>query len=419
MKIRELQEGFLDDLAAAMRDADSFGDFLKGLGGGNAKLDQISRKLLADAERVLVSGQTNLRQPGITDADIPMDRLIVAVFNAAAEFSKTSKNPVTRNDLFSHFKKHQDEILKGMNMQARGANLARSGTDEVNKLLARQPTEAISGAGLKGNLEAISLLAALTLLDIEYRRATDQESTSAEGFEFEDSDLQDFNAAGDQLLKTLFAPGSPVHRALQIDAGFKNNMKKFVEQLHSQIQKEYAGLNTKQLISRAGQINQVVQPLELQSALTGHINFNNPNLPDGYEQAINDMLTKSKNSFDTLLKYWVELALKERESTGSEISQEAFSILTNWAARALRLLDNIQISVAPKAQAAGTRAGQEIPSAGQEKQTPSIFKDLEAAHDAGSDALKRALNANPNLSPADQRRIYDRAADAAAGSAGR
>lgn len=423
MKVRELkegflEEGFLDDVAAAMRDADSFSDFFTNISGGNAKLNQLANKIFTDAERVLVSGQTNLRQPGITDADIPMDRLIIAVFNAAANFSKTSKNPVSRQDLFAHFKKYQQEILKGINAQARGANLAPAAAGEINKVLARQPAAAIPGAGLKGNLEGVSLVAAVTLLDIEYRRATDVDSDAAEGFEFTPEQLKFFKEVGNKILESLFTPGSDIHKLLLINQDFRDNMKKFVEQIVRQVQRDFANLSTEQLKARKDRYDQVVDPLELRSAMIGHIDPNDPRLPDTYDATMRDIIASYKDQFDSFISTWISLARVERAETGADVSQEAFSQLTQWADRALRLLDSLKIP-ATKPKAAGTRAGQEIPAAGQEKQTPSIFKDLEAAHDAGSEALKRALSANPDLSPADQRKIYDRAAAAAAGSAGR
>lgn len=390
MKIRELQEGFLDDLAAAMRGADTFGGFMKNLSGGSAKLDQISRKLFTDAERVLISGQTNLRQPGITDADIPMDRLIVAVFNAAAEFSKTSKNPTTRGELLAHFKKYQAEILKGMNRQARGANLAAAGAAEVNKVLSRQPAAAIPGAGLDGNLEAISVLAALSLLDMGFRRATDQEgSEAAQGFEFSREDLQSFNALGDEILETLFAPGSELHRALRVNQGFKENMKRFVEQMFNQIQKEFAGADTQQLTARAAKVDQVVQPLELRSALTGHIDFNDPSLPEGYQQAVKELLVRRKKTFDDFLSAWVELAIKEREATGSPISQEAQSIISTWADRALKLLDNLKVAGAKPKQP--QQAGKKVSPAGQTSAE-------DQAHDFASGEAEK-LKAGPGETP--------------------
>lgn len=395
MKIRELREGFLDDLAAAMRDADSFSGFLKGLGGGSAKLDQISRKIFTDAERVLVSGQTNLRQPNITDADIPMDRLIVAAFNAAAEFSKTSKNPVTRGDLLAHFKKHQVEILKGMNMQATGANLARDGAEEVNKLLARRPSAAIPNAGLKGNLEAISLLAALSLLDLEFRRATDQDSEgggkAAERFEFSPEQLKFFNEVGDQILETLFTPGAQLHRYLLINQDFRDNMKKFVEQMHSQIQRDFANLSTEQLKARKNRYDQVVSPMELRAAMIGHIDPNDPRLPANYDQVVQEIVTNYKKSFDSLISTWISLARVERAKTGSPLSQEAFSVLTSWADRAIRLLDGLKFTSAKPKQP--QQAGQKIPQAGRSSQNSE-----DEAHQFASDEAEK-LKAGPGETP--------------------
>jgi hypothetical protein len=290
----------------------------------------------------------------------------VAVFNAAAEFSKTSKNPVSRQDLLAHFKKHQAEIIKGMNRQARGANLAPAGAAEVNKLMSKQPTAAIKGAGLDGNLEAISILAALTLLDMEFRRATDQEQEAAQGWEFTPEQVKLFDDVGDQILETLFTPGAQLHRFLLIDAGFRDNMKKFVEQLHSQVQRDFANLSTEQLKARKDRYDQVVQPLELRSALIGHIDPNDPRLPDNYEQVIREIVNNYKMQFDNLINIWISLARIERAETGSEVSQEAFSILTRWADRAERLLDGLKFAAAkPKQTAKNTgQAGQEISPAG-------------------------------------------------------
>lgn len=392
MKIRELEEGFLDDLAAAMRDSDNFGEFLKNLGGGSGKLEQISRKIFTSAERVLVSGQSNLRQPNITDDDIPMDRLIIAVFNAAAEFSKTSKNPVTRGDLLAHFKKYQKEILKGMNMQATGANLARDGAEEVNKLLARRPAAAIPGAGLKGNLESISLLAALSLLDLEFRRATDQEgqgATGSQGFEFTPEQLKYFNKAGDQILKVVFTPGAALHRFLRANQDFRENMKKFVEQMHSQVQKDFANLSTAQLKARKDRYGEVVSPMELRAAMTGHIDPNDPNPPD--EQAVQELMTSYKERFDELINIWISLARIERAKTGSDVSQEAFSVLTRWADRAIRLLDGMKFAGTKTKQP--QQAGQKITPAGQ----ASGDTEDEAHEFASREAEK--LKASPGETP--------------------
>lgn len=338
MRIQELKEGLLDDISSALKNSDGVVGFLKNMAGGNAKLDQLAEKIRAEAESILLAGQTNLRQPGVKDEDIPMNRLIAAAFGAAAEFSKTGQFPVSRQQLFSHFRANREEILDGINAQAKGVGLARAAADEVVKLLSNQTPEPIPGAGLAGNLQAVSLIAAVTLMDFEYRQVTDVGGGPTSEFKLSDEDTQNFNSVGDRISATLFTPGSELHRALRANAGFKENLESLVVDLVQDVQSKLVRMPTERLKAMAGKPTNIVSANKLRGAFLGHLD---PSDPVAASPEVNNFVNQQKENFENFLAAWIDMAIKEREG-GQEASNDAFFYMHDWAKDALRLVDSIR-----------------------------------------------------------------------------
>lgn len=228
--------------------------------------------------------------------------------------------------------------------------------------------------------------------------------------------VRKFEQVGNSINSAIFTPGSALHRALRANPDFKQNLEDMVLDLLRDVQNKIVYADADQLENLLKRPLNLITDNELQAAFLGHIDINDPNLPDNFRQTVTGFLQKQKENFDMLLRLWVQLAVAERQA-GQPASAQSLSVFQDWVRNAVRLINKMKFAPAAGKQQPGAQRQAQTAQQGQAGKEPgqkqaSVYRDLEAAHDAGAKALDQALRSNPNLTPDQQRQIYDRAARA-------
>lgn len=383
MRIHELEEGLLDNVMARIQNmagGDGLTGFFRGLAGGSARLDLVIDTIYNQSERMLISGQTNIQQPGV---ELPMDKIIDAVFTNASKISQTGTGeqvqPISKGGLFKHLKQHQADILKGINAQAQEANLAKQVVGMIDAYQAKQPIEPIPNLNFKRTVRAVALVASVTLLDYEFRSLAGRGDTdSGEPARFDPKDVETFKQLGDQINKEVFTPGSGLHALVRAGENFKINLQNFTTGLVRQALL-YIDMPVEELQQKASQ--PFVDANEIQAALVGHMNFSDPATKE-LQPKIEEQMKRQLDLFNSFMREYAGLAIKERQ-LGKPNSKSAHELLFDWAKKAMQLSDYIKPSPAEKqagkAKAAGEPAG-EVPKVsigGQEiKPTDPIYNKI-------------------------------------------
>lgn len=368
MKITELKEGFLDNIMSkitSMAGGDGITGFLRSLAGGNARLDLVIDKIAGSAEQMLKqSGQTNLDQPG---AEIPVEKIILAVFTVASKISQSPGSTISaidRNGLVAHLKKHQADILRGANAQAQEIGNAPAVLKLVMDFAAKQKLEPLPNMDVNRHINAVSTLAALTLLDYEFRAMTSS-NDATDDFQFEPAQEQEFFDKGEQINSAIFTPGSDLHSALGANERFGDNLAKMLTyDIGLELKNKYRVMPLDQLKSSIGK--PMLSKNEVQAAFLGHLGSNISTKSAEWKAEVNQFVEQQTSNLNAFLDYWKQLAVAEREA-GNEDSEAAWQMFRIWLDKAVRLVDTIADTkpTKPDPKAGETPAGGEIPPAGE------------------------------------------------------
>ncbi len=355
MKVKELEEGFLDNIMAkigTMAGGDGITGFIRSLQGSNSRLDLVVDTIANQVNRLIKSGgQTNLGT-GRTDGDkvapgeeileqIPLNKIIMAAFTVAANLSKTGSEigEVSRDELINHLKTHQRDILAGVNVHAK--QQWRAG--DVVKLImtyitSKTAPEQIKGLSQEGHVDAVSTVVAVTLLDWEFREMVGMGKglDAPDEFKVDDASVEKFVTDGNKINKALFTPGSELHVALQANNDFKENMQGLVVDIVKGIQSKYVMMPTPQLQALVGKPFALIDANKMQASLVGHLDF--AKQPPEFKTVVSDFIKKNTKSINAFLGQWIAMAAGER-AAGKEDSNVAFGHLHNWAKEAMGLLD--------------------------------------------------------------------------------
>lgn len=370
MKIKELQEGLLDNVMASISNIagrDGLTGFFRGLSGGSARLDLVIDTIYNESERMLISGQTNIQQPGI---ELPMDKIIDTVFTNASRISQTGTGeqvqPISKGGLLNHLKQHQADILKGINAQAQEAGLASQVVDMIDAYLAKQPIKPIPNLNFKRAVKAVALIASVTLLDYEFRSMTGNQADGGQetAVKFDPKDVETFKQIGDQINKEIYTPGSSLQALVNAGENFKTNLQTFTTNLVKQALL-YMDMPVEELQQKAN--TPAMDANELQAALAGHLNFSNANT-QAIKPKIDEQITRLLELFNSFMKQYAALAIKERQ-LGSKTSKAAHELLYDWAKKAMQLSDYIKPAASDKQK--GKAPGAEEPAASG-AETPKV-----------------------------------------------
>ena len=391
MKVQELEEGFLDNVMAkiqTMAGGDGITGFIRSLQGSNSRLDLVVDTIANQVNRLIKSGgQTNLGT-GRTDGDkaepgseileqIPLNKIILASFTVAANLSKTGSDigEVTRDQLITHLKTNQRDILAGVNAHAK--QQWRAG--DVVKLImgyitTKTPPEQIKGLSQEGHVDAVATVAAVTLLDWEFREMVGMGTglDAPDEFKFDDATVDAFVKDGNKINAALFTPGSKLHASLEANNDFKENMQRLVLDIIQTVQKKYVNLPTPQLQAMVGKPVNLVDANKMQASLVGHLDLNKK--PPEYRTAIANFVKTNTRSLNAFIGKWIALAAGERTARGEDSSEAAFVQLHNWAKEAMGLLDAFKpAKPAPGPKDKPKPAGEEIPPAGGDAKPKITF----------------------------------------------
>lgn len=394
MKVRELEEGLLDNVLARIQNMageDGITGFFRSLAGGNARLDLITDRISNEAERLLASGQTNIRQPGI---ELPMGKIIDAVFATASRLSQNNGEvtPIDKNGLFAHLKRHKADIIKGINAQAQEAGLAPKIIDAIEKHMARQPVEPMENLDFRRTVRATALVASVVLLDYEFRNLAGQDDGQANEIKFDQNAVQEFKQLGDEINTQLFVPGNRLQKLLRANENFKLNLESFIVDNIIDPAEKYLFATPEELQAAAGKA--LVDDNQMRAAFLGHLDPNDPNLTDEAAAAIDDIMTKQLRQINIFISKWFAFVLAERNQ-GNEKSQNAYQLLTDWGRNAISLVEKI------KAPAVGKQTKQAAKAVAIE---PDEEEELRKAEEAGRQAY---ASVSPEPAETKERRALD------------
>lgn len=399
MKVKELEEGFLDNVMAkiqTMAGGDGITGFIRSLQGSNARLDLVVDTIANQVNRLIKSGgQTNLGT-GRTDGDkvepggeileqIPLNKIIMAAFTVAANLSKTGSDigEVTRDQLITHLKSHQRDILAGVNVHAK--QQWRAG--DVVKLImtyitSKTAPDQIKGLSQEGHVDAVSTVAAVTLLDWEFREMVGMGTglDAPDEFKFDDASIDAFVKNGNKINAALFTPGSDLHTSLEANNEFKENMQRLILDIIQNVQKKYVNLPTAQLQALVGKPVNLIDVNKMQASLVGHLDL--AKKPPEYRTAITNFVKTNTRSLNTFIGKWIALAASERSARGEDSSDVAFGHLHSWAKEAMGLLDSFRPSNKPNPKDK-PKPGEPAPAGTDEE------RRHQAAHNAAAAASAR------------------------------
>jgi len=358
MKINELEEGFLDTVLSKIQSVtskvgfDNVSAVFSALRGGSVNLDTVA-KAIADRTLSRITGarpDLNTKSPG---DQVPLDKLIAAAFSSAADISKNSDTLVITNvELIEYFKKHKADILKGVNVVAKGAFKASETADLINNYVTSKtaPTGE-ADTTLQQYIDNVSLVVAITILHAEFAHMNDigtsgptsspTKSTEPVEVNFTPARLAAFNNTGDIINASLLTPGSDLHVALRADNNFKHNLGNLILQIVGNLKSTYVNMPTDRLIAAAARPSEVINRNRIQAALLGHLpaEKNTPERAAELKKLVDD----ATRGFKILTSAWIKLAAEERTLVpGSTASNEAYAILHNWAKEALALVDSFR-----------------------------------------------------------------------------
>jgi hypothetical protein len=356
MKVKELEEGFLDTVLSKIQSAagkvglDNISSFFSALRGGNVSLDKVARAI-ADRTFASITGartDLNAKSPG---DQVPLDKVIAAAFSAAANISKTSDTLVITNiELIEYFKKHKADILKGVNTVAKGASNASETANLISSYItSKTAPEGDENITLQQYIDNISLVVAITILHAEFAYMNDigisgsaSSPTKSEPVEvdFTPALLSAFKNTGNTINTSLLTPRSSLHVALGADNNFKQNLGNLVLQIVGSLKSTYVNMPTDRLTAVAVRPPVIINRNRIQAALLGHL----PTEQDSPERTaeLKSLVDNATRGFNKLTSSWIKLAAEERNLVpDSSASNEAYAILHNWAKEALALVDSI------------------------------------------------------------------------------
>ena len=358
MKINELEEGFLDTVLSKIQGAaskvglDNVSGLFSALRGGSVNLDKVAKAIANRTLSRIIGARPDLNTKSSGD-QVPLDKLIAAAFSSAADISKTSDTLVITNiELIEYFKKHKTDILKGVNVVAKGAFKASETADLINNYVTSKTAPAgEAGTTLQQYIDNVSLVVAIAILHAEFAHMNDigtggttsspTKSTEPVEVNFTPARLAAFNKTGDTINATLLTPGSDLHVALRADNNFKENIGNLVLQLVGSLKSTYVNMPTDRLTAAAARPSDAINRNRVQAALLGHLPAvkNTPERTAELKKLVDD----ATHGFKILTSAWIKLAAEERALvSGSTASNEAYAILHNWAKEALALVDSIR-----------------------------------------------------------------------------
>ena len=391
MKVNDLQrrldEGFLDNLVSkiqSMAGGDGGTGVLRALLGQNAALRKFADAIAnATRNRVLqrVGNQLDFINTG--KAPLPVAMIYQQSLAAGKQVAAADQMNVDVKQVGGIVKSNRADIER----------LVLSGNVGDNNQI-KLILDAILGATGSANIgmtveqamKAVSMVVAAAIIFIQTTKE------DLEDYEIEPADEQKFNAAGEQVKEILCDPTSPEIRALQPNEDFKDRLQWLFIQIITAIKKKYALLDHAHLQALLANPPALVSPLELKTALSSHSPNVNP-------EAVSQLMAKAAPAIQNQFKVWLEIAVKET-AAGGPPNQSEHLYIEPWGASVMELIDKMNFGAPTKPAKPATGI---TPDAEEEIQS------LTDSHAAGETALRNALAANPNLTPAQMKDVYDKA----------
>ena len=369
LKRPKLEEGFIDNFIAKVQNmagGDGPTGVIRAMRGQNAALNKFADSI-ANATTPKVTARLGNQANSVNDRSAPTPVGMILKQAEAIGVAMASKEgiSVTPAEIQSAIIDNKVEILK-MLIAGRDAD------DNILRPIFQAITTRVPSVGLTNDLadsiRTISLIVAGTII---YIKTTKEDM---EDFTIDPTDLEKFNAAGEQVKEILFDPTSADIRALQPNEDFKDHMHWLIIQMIKTVQQKYAVLDNAQLQGLATTPPALVSPLEFKSALSGHSAGVSPD-------AVNQVIAKATPAIQNQFKAWLEIAVKET-AAGGPANESAHLYVEPWGASAMQLVDNMKFATATKAQE---------PTA---EPSPNIEEIFDKAHEVGDDA-RRVVQRKP------------------------
>lgn len=357
LKRPQLAEGFIDNFIAKVQNMagdDGATGVLRALRGQNAALNKFA-DVIANSTTPKVTERLGNQQQAIDagSAPTPVGMILKQAELIGSLLAKKENIDVTPADIQAAITNSKEDILKLL--------LVGDDSDDAvvkplfNAVVLRSPNVRLRGS-LSDSIRTISLIVAGTII---YIKTTKEDLGD---FTIDPTDLQNFNAASEQVDEMLFDPTSPEIRALQPNEDFKDHMHWLIIQMISAIQKKYAVLDNAQLQGLLATPPALITPIELKSALSGHSSGLDPN-------AVAQVVAKATPAIQNQFKAWLEIAVKET-AAGGPPNESAHLYVDPWGSHAMQLVDNMKFSPAATPAAAEPTAepapaGKPIPAAGK------------------------------------------------------
>jgi len=369
VKIKDLKEGFIDNFIAKVQNmagGDGSTGVLRALRGQNAALNKFA-DVIANATTPKVTERLGNQVKSIDNGSIPtpVGMILKQAEAVGSAMAKKENISVTPAEIQSAIATNKADIL----------NLLLVGDDSEDNIVRSLFQAVVSRApgltltnSLAASIRTISLIVAGTII---YIKTTKEDM---EDFTIDPTDLEKFNAAGEQVKEILFDPTSADIRALQPNEDFKDHMHWLIIQMIKTVQQKYAVLDNAQLQGLATTPPALVSPLEFKSALSGHSAGVSPD-------AVNQVIAKATPAIQNQFKAWLEIAVKET-AAGGPANESAHLYVEPWGASAMQLVDNMKFATATKAQE---------PTA---EPSPNIEEIFDKAHEVGDDA-RRVVQRKP------------------------
>jgi len=353
LKRPKLEEGFIDNFIAKVQNmagGDGPTGVLRAMRGQDAALNRFA-DVIANATTPKVTERLGNQAQGIDDgsAPTPVGMILKQAELIGSLMAKKENIIVTPAEIQSAIATNKEDILKMLLVSDDAADATVKSVFQA--VVMRSPSVRLRNS-LSDSIHTISLIVAGTII---YIKTTKEDLGD---FEIDPADLQNFEAAGEQVKEILFDPTSPEIRALQPNEDFKDHLHWLIIQMVKTIQQKYAVLDNAKLQGVLANPPALVSPTEFKSALSSHANNVDP-------AVVNQLMQKATPAIQAQFKAWLEIAVKETEG-GRPATESAHLYVEPWGADSMRLVDNMKLAASPaQAEEPAATATPSIPPAGK------------------------------------------------------
>ncbi len=393
MKVSDLQqqldEGFLDNFVnkvKAMAGGDGPTGVIRALMNNNAALNKFADALVNVARPQILNrlgNELNAIKSGATPMPIGMIyKTAIALLPKVVANEKTIQvEPAAIKQIL---KNNKAELLR-LVLNGKAAE-----DDEVRQTYDDILSGAINSRGndIDATTKVVALIIAAAVMFLE----TSQQDAEADGVELGKDLVTSFNKLGIELMQALASRDSPVIRDLKANEVYKDRVEELIVNIVREVKAKYLNADATELDSVISSPPAIVSIQAVKNAIGMHANGLDPKTVNSYSQRVAAALQR-------MFVAWIKIA----KSEATPGRPQSFDLMRKWGSDFLQNhLDQLDLNATP------APATEKPASPAAEKE----IDNLEAAHNAGEEAVRAALAANPALTPDQMRDAYTRAREA-------